>query len=335
MLGSGHRGIGLLALVRQRWRCDVRAIASKPDPSKPIHAVSVKKNVSVQDMHSDQLDTRHLVLPSTNPAWQVTTQSHFEAYANVPPDWTTALESLQVHWDWRFDNVLHLQCALTHFSRYFPNTHHLFPANRASNRSLEWLGDSVLNTCVASYLFQSYPTVQEGQLTQLRSALVNNVVLSQVAMDLALPSAMLLGDSIAHAYDHDTALANTMKQTLHASVVEALVGAVLLDQGMVRAIEFANTRVLPKAIQYAQTKPWDPVSEIYRRANAQGFTIRFERTKIDNHKHLISLYLDDKKVLTQLGPSFKAITTRLAERLIKSWSTLAPKKKATDTAKKP
>ncbi|RHY35533.1 hypothetical protein DYB32_000002 [Aphanomyces invadans] len=46
------------------------------------------------------------------------------------------------------------------------------------------------------------------------------------------------------------------------------------------------------------------------------------RTKIDNDKHLISLYIDDKKVLTQLGPSFKTITTRLAERLIKSWKTL-------------
>ncbi|ETW04269.1 hypothetical protein, variant 1 [Aphanomyces invadans] len=225
------RGRWQVALIPRRWRIDSRFVASKTTaPLQTKQNASLKRLVSVKDMHSNLLDTHHLVMPSTNPAWQVTSEAHFEEYANVPPDWPSKLDDLQARWNWRFDNVLHLQCALTHFSRFFPSTHQLFPANRTANRSLEWLGDSVLNTCVASYLFQSYPTVQEGQLTQLRSALVNNGVLSRVAVDLNLPSAMLFGESVVHAYHDDSAFANSMKQTLHASVVEALVGAVLLDQ---------------------------------------------------------------------------------------------------------
>ena len=80
----------------------------------------------------------------------------------MPPMWKEELEDLQQLWKWKFNNDLYLKCALTHFSRFDSHTIHEFPAHRIANRSLEFLGDSILGMCVASHLFQTNPFVQEG-----------------------------------------------------------------------------------------------------------------------------------------------------------------------------
>ena len=59
----------------------------------------------------------------------------------------------------------------------------LVPAHRLSNRSLEFLGDSILNFVAASYLFQRKPAYPEGKLTMTRSCLVNNEVLAKICVE--------------------------------------------------------------------------------------------------------------------------------------------------------
>ncbi|OQR87900.1 ribonuclease 3 [Achlya hypogyna] len=287
--------------------------STKPKP----HATSVMKNVSVDDMHKSILPTSSILFPAENPDWQVVTPRHFDDYIAMPPHWQVTLAALQDDWDWHFTDVTHLQCALTHFSVISSHTIPLFPANRAANRSLEWLGDSVLQACASSYLFQSYPTTQEGQLSQLRSALVKNPVLDVVAVQLKLPSAIIVGHSISQ-YDHETTpQALKQRQTVHASAVEALIGAVLLDQGMTRAIEFVNTRVLPLAIEFAVSASyWDPISDLQREAVAKNCTIRYDETKLDDDVHRVVIHINEQPVATADAGSFKSARIEASRQVL-------------------
>ncbi|KAF0700640.1 Aste57867_8818 [Aphanomyces stellatus] len=290
----------------------------------PNNAPQLKKNVSVHDMHKIPLDTQQIMEPSRNSMWQLMKHSHFEQYASMPIGWSALLEDLQTKWEWQFDDIIHLQCALTHFSRFRSNTIPQFPSNRIANRSLEWLGDSVLNTCVAIYLFQSYPLTQEGQLTQLRSALINNMILSQVATHLELPDAIITGSRVAFSEGEETDAAVSMRQTIYASAVESLIGAVHVDQGMARAMEFVNTRVLPVAIDLAlNSRNWDPVSELQRRLTTQKRSVRYERSKTEL-LHEVDLYVDNKLIMYETGGNYKDIQRSIASHVLESMDSRYP-----------
>jgi ribonuclease-3 len=90
------------------------------------------------------------------------------------------------------------------------------------NERLEYLGDALLGVIVAEYLFENFPTADEGQLTRARAALVNSEVLASIATRLRLGKKLLLGDGEKNSggYERSSILANT---------TEALIGAVYLD----------------------------------------------------------------------------------------------------------
>ncbi|KAH9111673.1 hypothetical protein LEN26_013422 [Aphanomyces euteiches] len=299
----------------------------KEEMAHPNNAPQLKKNVSVQDMHKIPLMTQQIMDPSSNPLWQLMKHSHFEQYASLPTGWHDQLEQLQDEWDWHFDDIIHLECALTHFSRFRSNTIPNFPSNRIANRSLEWLGDSILNTCVAIYLFQSYPLTQEGQLTQLRSALINNSILCQISTYLNLPPAILTGSRVAQSETDETDAASSMRQTIYASAVESLIGAVFVDKGMALAMEFVNTRVLPVAIELAlNSRNWDPVSELQRRLTTQKRVVRYDRSKTEL-VHDVALYVDNKLIMRETGGNYKDIQRAIASHVLETLDRTHPELK--------
>ncbi|CAK4739615.1 unnamed protein product [Aphanomyces euteiches] len=284
----------------------------------------MKRSINIKDMHDQLLDSQQILHPSTNPDWQIVTQAHFKKYASMPSDWMETLDKLQTRLDWRFQNVLLLQCALTHFSRFPAHAIDRFPSNRVSNRSLEWLGDSVLGSCVALYLFQAYPLVQEGQLTLLRSVVVRNSNLAHVASQWDLASAMLLGSSIENLYPEDSSNRASMMETIHANAVEGLIGAVALDQGIARAIEFTNTRVLPGAVAMALQSDSDdvnPMGELETRARLSNRQLRFEK-ETGNQEHRITLFVDGKRFTSTTGRNFKTAQRTLAVQALQMWDDL-------------
>ncbi|CAK4698466.1 hypothetical protein LEN26_013423 [Aphanomyces euteiches] len=298
----------------------------------------MKRSINIKDMHDQLLDSQQILHPSTNPDWQIVTQAHFKKYASMPSDWMETLDKLQTRLDWRFQNVLLLQCALTHFSRFPAHAIDRFPSNRVSNRSLEWLGDSVLGSCVALYLFQAYPLVQEGQLTLLRSVVVRNSNLAHVASQWDLASAMLLGSSIENLYPEDSSNRASMMETIHANAVEGLIGAVALDQGIARAIEFTNTRVLPGAVAMALQSDSDdvnPMGELETRARLSNRQLRFEKyvavlllqrqfasRETGNQEHRITLFVDGKRFTSTTGRNFKTAQRTLAVQALQMWDDL-------------
>lgn len=110
-----------------------------------------------------------------------------------------------------------LQRALTH--RSYSATH---------NERLEFLGDSVLNCAIAKYLYDTYPDLPEGDLSRLRSNLVNQQTLATLAQQLNLGELLLLGEG-------ELKCAGFRRPSILADALEAVFGAVLLDADFAEA----------------------------------------------------------------------------------------------------
>jgi len=125
-----------------------------------------------------------------------------------------AMKNLIKQLNYRFKNSSLLKLALTHRSYNDPN-----------NERLEFLGDAVLNFCIAEKLFQEYPHYREGDLSRLRANLVNGEVLADLAKNLDLNKSLKMGAGELHSGGLER------KSTL-ADTIEAIIGAIYLDGGI-------------------------------------------------------------------------------------------------------
>ncbi len=93
-----------------------------------------------------------------------------------------------------------------------------------SNERLEFLGDAVLGLVVTDHVFRTYPDLPEGHLAQVRAAVVNAGALAEVAEELELGRALLLGKG-------EHASGGREKPSILADAMEAVIGSVYLDGG--------------------------------------------------------------------------------------------------------
>jgi len=112
-----------------------------------------------------------------------------------------------------------LERALMHRSFAYEN------GGLPTNERLEFLGDSVLGLIVTDTLFRQYPDLPEGHLAKLRAAVVNMRALASVARGLNLGSYVRLGKGEEGTGGRD-------KSSILADTLEAVIGAVYLDQGL-------------------------------------------------------------------------------------------------------
>ena len=117
------------------------------------------------------------------------------------------------------------------------------------NERLEFLGDAVLELVVTDFLFKKYSNYTEGELTALRSALVNAVIISEVATSIGMNDYLLL--SKGEAKDKGKA-----RQYILANTFEAYVGALYLDQSIESADKFIHKNLLPKTEEIVSKKLW-------------------------------------------------------------------------------
>lgn len=90
---------------------------------------------------------------------------------------------------------------------------------KSNNERLEYLGDSVISTIVANYLFNRYPNKDEGFLTEMRSKMVSRATLNKVALKMGLHELLSI-DTKSGGY-----------KSVDGNALEALIGAVFLDRG--------------------------------------------------------------------------------------------------------
>jgi ribonuclease-3 len=117
--------------------------------------------------------------------------------------------------------------ALTHRSFAYEN------GGLPTNERLEFLGDSVLGLVVTDTLYRAHPDLPEGQLAKLRAAVVNSRALAEVARNLDLGSFIRLGRGEEGTGGRD-------KASILADTLEAVIGAVYLDQGLSAASELVH-----------------------------------------------------------------------------------------------
>lgn len=94
----------------------------------------------------------------------------------------------------------------------------------SSNERLEFLGDAVLGLVVTDHLFRTYPFLPEGELAKVRASVVNSEALAEVAAELGLGEAILLGKG-------EDSSGGREKPSILADAMEAVIGAVYLDGG--------------------------------------------------------------------------------------------------------
>lgn len=117
--------------------------------------------------------------------------------------------------------------ALTHRSYAYEN------GGLPTNERLEFLGDSVLGLVVTDTLYRTHPDLAEGQLAKLRAAVVNARALAEVARGLDLGAFVRLGRG-------EEGTGGRNKASILADTLEAVIGAVYLDQGLPAAEELVH-----------------------------------------------------------------------------------------------
>jgi len=208
------------------------------------------------------------------------------------------------------DNVRLYHLAFTHSSVV---RQQLEQKRHQSNERLEFLGDAILGSVVAEYLFRKYPYEQEGFLTETRSRIVNRESLNAIALKIGLDKLVQLDPTQNRV---------SRSRSVNGNALEALVGAVYLDHGYKAARKFVLSRLIKpyvdvkalvsttsnfksKLIEWAQRQGKNLRYEIAGQPQAGG-TMEFSATVL----------IDEEAVATGMGLSKKQAEQTAAERAL-------------------
>lgn len=144
------------------------------------------------------------------------------------------LDQLQQRLGINFNNLQLLAQSLVH--RSYLNE--ITGQELESNERLEFLGDAVLSFIVSHWLYQKFPNYKEGKLTNLRSNLVRTSTLAQIATQLKIGQNLLMSRG-------EKSAGGEKNQSLLANALEAVIGAIFLDQGVAKAESFIKTQLEP------------------------------------------------------------------------------------------
>lgn len=220
--------------------------------------------------------------------------------------------------DVKFKNIDLLKQALTH--RSYLNEHPDFKIGH--NERLEFLGDAVLEIIVTEFLFVNFPDKPEGELTNWRASLVNAKMLYQVASELGFEKYLML--SKGESRDRDS----KARQYILANSVEAIIGAIYLDQGIEPAKRFIFKNIVKNLDDIVKRKAYvDPKSRFQEVSQEVcGITPSYKVLKEEGPDHAkkftVGLFLDEELVAIGDGTSKQEAQTNAAEKglEIKQWS---------------
>ncbi len=211
-----------------------------------------------------------------------------------------------------FTNQDLLTEALTH--RSYLNEFPRWPLPH--NERLEYLGDAVLELIVSEELFKAFPTQPEGRLTVLRAALVNYQILARVAEGIGLQKFVLM----SRGEKKDTGRA---REVILANAIEAVIGAIYLDQGFGAARQFALAFVMTNLDEVLKTKSYkDAKSELQEAVQEQLKLTPTYRTLGETgpaHKRVFTMgvYFGETLIAQGSGPSKQEAELEAAKSALK------------------
>ncbi len=144
-----------------------------------------------------------------------------------------------------------------------------------NNERLEFLGDAILSTVVAEYLFKKYPGKDEGFLTKMRSKIVKRHTLNEIADKMGL-------DMILSEYSQ-----GRMSNSMLGNALEALVGALYLEFGYQKTSDYIVKNILMKYLDINAMEQHNDnhKSVILEWSQKNGYEVEFVQvSKIKNDK---------------------------------------------------
>ncbi len=199
----------------------------------------------------------------------------------------------------KFKNLDLLKQSVVH--RSYLNEHTDFELGH--NERLEFLGDAVLEISVTEHLYNNFPNTPEGDLTNWRASLVNSKMLTIVANEIGLEQYLYL--SRGEAKDTNS----KARQYIIANAVEALIGAIYLDQGIKVAGKFVQARMLSKLENILSNKLYlDPKSRFQEKSQEINKTTPHYKVLKENgpdHDKIfeVGLYLENELIAKGKGSS--------------------------------
>lgn len=184
-----------------------------------------------------------------------------------------------------------------------------------SNERLEFLGDAVVELWATKNLFEKFPQLPEGSLTNIRAAVVRTESLAQKARDMNLGKYLFLskGENEGGGRENDSLLADTF---------EAVVGAIFLDQGQEKAEKFLDKNLL------FELESWGEQGDIKDNKTILQETVQstqkitpyyqiIEQKGPDHEKRfVVGVYFGNKQVATGKGKSKREAEEEAAQRAL-------------------
>lgn len=179
-----------------------------------------------------------------------------------------------------------------------------------NNERLEYLGDAVLGTIVAEYLFNKYPNSDEGFLTKMRSKIVKRNSLNRIGDKMGL-------DVILSEYN-----ATRLSRSMLGNCVEALVGAIYLEYGYAYTKQYIISRVLRKYLDIHELETYDDnyKSQLLEWSQKQGKNVSYKviaKYKLDKRDRFkVAVLIDGQKIATADDFNKKSAEQTASERAL-------------------
>jgi ribonuclease-3 len=191
-------------------------------------------------------------------------------------------------------------------------------SGRRDNERLEFLGDAVLGLVIAEWVMQAFPQELEGELTRLRSALVKEKKLAEVARELNLGEFLYLGKG-------EEQMEGRRKRSILADAFEAIVGAIYLDGGLEAVRDFVRrtfqtlleeAKTNQNLLTDAKTRLQELMLTLFRRSPV--YEVAEERGPDHAKTFVIHLRLNDRTLARGKGGSKKEAEQHAAEQFLKN-----------------
>ena len=203
--------------------------------------------------------------------------------------------------------------------RSYLNEHKNFKTDH--NERLEFLGDAVLELVVTKYLFNNFPN-PEGELTNWRASLVNSHSLSEVADKIKI------GDYIHLSKGEQQDKNTKARKSILANAVEAIIGAIYLDQGYEMAEKFINKYIISKLDYILKNKLFIDSKSSFQEISQEkvGVTPHYKvisETGPDHARHFkVGVFLNKEMVAIGEGTSKQEGQVKAAQKALdeKGWN---------------
>ncbi|KAK7380407.1 hypothetical protein VNO78_32917 [Psophocarpus tetragonolobus] len=245
----------------------------------------------------------------------------YERHFDVHPEKLVNVSLLESKLKYSFQDRSLLVEALTHGSYMLPEVPRCY-------QRLEFLGDSILDYLITRHLYNKYPGMTPGQLTDMRSASVNNNFYVRSSIKHGLHKHVLhtsqklhkhiaitldnfdkLSSSSAFGYESETSLPKVL-----GDVIESLGGAILVDSGYNKEVVWQSIRPLLEPLVTPQTLKLDPVRELNELCQKRSYVIQ-KAVSCDDGVTNYRMEVEADGVIHQyeyIGPALKDTAKKIA-----------------------